>query len=137
MKYEKRYKYPHMQPNDVFIWERFIDANREAYEDVDYDVKVGQGAEIPSGTEENIASGFKTLTQWKIDVVGKIEGRTDIIELKPNATPAALGQVKGYEQLYLDHIDKNAITQAVLITDTLRPDMEKLAKNFGVKLIVI
>jgi len=137
MKYEKRYKYPHMQPNDVAIWERFIDANREAYEDVDYDVKVGSGAEIPSGTEENIAQGFKTLTQWKIDVVGKDKGRTDIIELKPNATPAALGQVKGYEQLYLEHIDPNATTQAVLITDTLRPDMEKLAKNFGVRLIVI
>lgn len=137
MKYEKRYKYPHMQPNDVAIWERYIVANPTAYEEVDYDVKVGAGAEIESGTEENLARGFKTLTQWKIDVVGKIAGRTDIIELKPNASPAALGQVKGYEQLYLEHIDPMANTQAVLITDTLRPDMEKLAKSFGVRLIVI
>jgi len=126
-----------MQPNDVAIWERYIDAFPTAYEEVDYDVKVGEGAEIPSGTEENFANGFKTLTQWKIDVVGKVEGRVDIIELKPNASPAALGQVKGYEELYLQHIDPIAKTQAVLITDTLRPDMKALAEKFEVKLIII
>src|SRR3990167_1594976 len=93
--YGTRYKYPHLKPADVLIWEEFMLQNPKAYETVIYDQAVGQGSPIPEGTEKNIAQDFKILTQYKIDVIGFFQNRVDIIELKPAAALAALGQVLG------------------------------------------
>lgn len=135
--YGKRYKYPHMKPYDVAIWERFMFKFPKAYIYVIYDLPLGTGAEIPADTDENIASDFKTLTQWKVDVVGYRKEFTDVIEIKPNAGLSAIGQVKGYAILYDKSDGKNDKIRPVLITDQLRPDMEKVAAREGVTIIVV
>lgn len=136
-KYEKRYWYPHLKPLDTAIWERFLEKYPEAYTHVMYDLAVGEGAPIAPGEEENLAHMQKTLTQRKIDVVGFAPGKLDIIELKPAAGPSALGQVNSYVALYKRDRDPTSDPQAVIITDRLLPDMQMLANEAGVKLIVV
>lgn len=135
--YEIRYKYPHLKPQDVTIWERFITAKPGFYESVDYDVALGEGAKIPTDAPENIARDFKILTQYKIDVVGYQGNSIDIMEIKPNAGGPALGQVKGYEALYKAYINPNAKTRTVVLTDQARPDIFLLAHELNVTIIII
>lgn len=137
MEYRKYNSYPHMRPEDQAIWDRFITKNPEAYNEVFYDVPVGEGAQIPKGTQENIAIDFKILTQWKIDVVGHKGNNTDIIELKPNAGIGALGQIQSYARLYKKIAKPIEQITPVLITDKLRPDMELLAREQGIILIIV
>lgn len=136
-KYEIRYWYPHMRKEDIAIWERFITAYPTAYDTVIYDLAVGSGSPVSPGEEEVLAGGFKTLTQRKIDVVAQAPGTLDIIELKPDAGPSALGQVKGYVTLYKRDVNPSANPRPVLITDRLKPDMKELAEAQGVTLIIV
>lgn len=132
--YGSRYWYDHMKPADVAIWEEFMQQNPEAYDTVIYDQEIGEGAEIPEGTQPNIAKSFKILTQYKIDVIGFKNEKVDIIELKPRAGLAALGQVLGYVALFKKEFPPILKISAVIITDKLRPDMLALAASMRVKI---
>jgi hypothetical protein len=126
-----------MREKETLIWERFLVAYPEAYNEVVYNLKLGEGADIPEGTAENIAKDFKELTQHKIDVVGFKGNNIDIIELKPYAGVGAIGQVIGYRDLYITYINRNANPNLVVITDVLRNDTKTIAEKQNIKLIII
>lgn len=135
-KFEKRAKYPHMMPGDVEIWERFIENNPDAYEDVAYDVSVGAGPDFDTSLGDSPDATALNLYLKKIDVVGKKGTRIDIIELKPNAGASALGQVLGYVVLYKRDVSALPEPRPVLITDRARIDLPHLAESMGVTLIL-
>jgi len=136
-KYEKKPWYPNVRETETLIWERFLAKFPDAYDEVAYNVKVGEGVEIPAETETNLARGFKELTQHKIDVVGFKGNSIDIIELKSYAGTRAIGQVIGYRDLYAHSVDPVASPNLVIITDTLRPDTKIIAEKQGIKIIVV
>lgn len=135
--YGKLMVYPHLKPADVAIWERFMTLRPDAYDECIYDQPVGDGALIPKGTQENIARDFKILTQWKIDVIGYKGDHADVIELKPRAGISTLGQVQQYAIMFDELDEVNVPITPVIITDELRPDMERLSAASGVRLIVV
>lgn len=128
--------YPHMMPYDVAIWERFIENNPKAYERVIYDFPVGSGPEFDTSLGDNSDATAQALYKKRIDVVGFKNGQVDIIELKPRAGASALGQVLGYVELYKRDISMTPAPRPVLITDTIRSDMEEMAQALGVTLLV-
>ena len=136
-KYEKRYKYPHMKPADVAIWERFIEKFPDAYETCQYDFNVGDAPPFNPMGDDGEDLNQDALYRLKIDVVGKKNGKIDIIELKPKAGPSTIGQVKGYRLLYMRDEVVNITPNMIIITDQLMPNMEFMAKEEGVKIIVV
>jgi len=137
MPYGKRSNYPHMKPADIAVWERFIEQNPNAYDEVAYDVVVGEGAAIPTGTEEIIAKDFKQLTQRKIDVVGFHTGAIDVIEVKPTVGFSAMGQAAGGKHLYIETYNPDIEPQAVVIAGAPGSDMETPAAAMGIKIIIV
>lgn len=136
-KFEKKPWYANIRDAERAIWERFIDKYPDAYDEVAYNVKVGEGSEIPEGTEENLAKGFKELTQHKIDVVGFKGDRIDIIELKDYAGTRAIGQVIGYRRLFNRGYNPSTPPSLVIITDVLRADTKIIAEEENIKIIVV
>ena len=135
--YEKRHFYPNVREAETVIWDRFLVAFPEAYDEVIYNLKLGAGADIPEDTLPNIAAGFKQLTQHKIDVIGFKGNNIDIIELKPYAGTRAIGQVIGYRDLYISHIDPGSNPGLVIVTDIERPDTKLICEKQGIKLIIV
>lgn len=135
--YEKRYKYPHMMPADVAIWEKYIDKFPMAFERVAYDVAVGEGASFDPTVNDVTGGDINKLYQRKIDVVGQSGRRLHIIELKPAASTAAIGQVRAYVTLFKRDYESDAILVPTVITDLLLPEMQYLATTEGVDLIVV
>jgi hypothetical protein len=126
-----------MKPADILLWELFLDKYPNVYDECIYDFPLGTGATIPGETQENIAQDYKVLTQWKADVVAFRGGFVDVIEVKPNAGISTIGQVKAYAQLY-DELDESTMPVApVILTNVIRPDMERLCKLSGVRLVVV
>ena len=136
-KYEKGYWYPHMKPNDVAIWERFIDKYPDAYNSCQYDYHVGDAPPFNTLMNDDEDLNQDALYRLKIDVVGHIGGRVDIIEVKPKAGPSTIGQVKGYKTLFIRDEHAKGEVNAVIITDQLMTNMDYMAKTEGVKLIVV
>lgn len=136
-KYEKRYWYPHMKPRDVAIWERFLTAFPDAYDECEYDVLVGSPPPFDPTVNDITGGEISDLYKKKIDVVAYKKGETDIIEIKPNAGAAALGQVLGYVALYKRDIKPSASPRAIVLTDMPQPDMDMLSKSMGVTVITV
>lgn len=135
--YGPRYWYPHMGPEDRAIWIRFIEKFPDAYDECAYDVKVGKIPDFVLQSEDPAIRGQAPLYQRKIDVVAFLDGKVDIIELKPSATSSAIGQVSSYSYLFMRDISDGVKPGALVLTDRLLPEMEELAEVQGVRIIAV
>ena len=135
--YVKRGEYTHMSPVDKVIWERFIDTYPNKYDSVQYDFRVGDPPPfnplMPDGEDLN----QDALYRLRIDVVGRDGNNRNIIEIKPNAGPSTIGQVKSYKALYTRDEEPKGITSMLIITDKIQPNMEWLCKLENVKIIAV
>jgi len=134
--YTKRRKYPRLRPEDVAIWERFINKNPAFYESVEYDFKVGKGRDYPPHYGHNIQKGAIFHSKKRIDVIGYRGYEIHIIEIKPKASGNALGQVVEYITLYADEYHGNETLVPVIITDIAHPDTERVASRMGIRILV-
>lgn len=135
--YNRRYWYPHMKPNDIAIWERFLVAFPDAYNTVQYDVGIGDIPPFMEQTSSPQGQAMRELYRLKIDVIGYNDGVIDIIEVKHDASPSSIGQLEGYRALYVRDYNPPQNLGAVLLTNTRRPNMDFLCAQAGIKLIVV
>ena len=135
--FKKLEKYPHMKPADILIWERFIEAHPDAYDSVQYDLGVGLLPPFEVIVVPDTGGSDAELYLRKIDVVGFKDGVVDVIELKPNAGPGAVGQVEHNAFLYKNFVDKGSNPNPVIITDDFRGDVLIFAASKGVKIIQV
>lgn len=122
-------KYPHMFPNDIIIWERFLLKHANEFTGFDYDIKVGSVPKFPDGLDTGIYKAGEILWKKRIDAVGHKADELIIIEVKPNAGPSAIGQVLGYVQLYRDEIKPAQKVSGMIVTDRPDLDLYKIAEN--------
>ena len=121
---EKLAKYPHMSPEDVRIWERYLEHHAQEWEWFAYGVKVGKGAPVPPGTPEWLARMWKSLTKKRIDVVGSRNGRIWVIEVKPRCGLSAFGQAMAYRELYAQEYGVRPL--AMVVCEYSDPDAKAL-----------
>jgi hypothetical protein len=136
-KYEKRADYPHMNIRDKEIWERFIDKYPDAYTQCQYDFHVGEAPPFNTLMDNEEDWNQDKLYRLRIDVIAGSPLGIDIIEVKPNAGPAAIGQLKSYKTLYVRDEEPASDVGMILVTDKRQPNMEYLCQVEGVKLIVV
>lgn len=134
---EKLHKYPHLMPEDIAIWERFLEVNSGIYEFVKYDVHVGVGLRDTSGLTAELKFAAVSLLEKRIDVVGYKGDRVDIIEVKPDAGISAIGQVLVYSILYKKDFSPKGRIRKVIVTDHLWPDNEYLFKRLGIDWYIV
>lgn len=134
--YKKLTKYPHMKPEDVAVWERFIATNPAFFDTCDYDVPCGKGADTNPEHPENMQRDHTILTQKKIDVVGYADDRTYVCEVGPVADMRKLGQILTYLQLYkTDHPESSNIIPMVLCGEIER-ELEQMFEAHGIQVEV-
>lgn len=126
-----------MKPLDVAIWERYIAQNPDAYKTVQYDVPVGSTPDFDTTVNPETGGDNAFNYRRKIDVVGHTDEHIDIIEIKPRAGSGALGQVRSYKSLYERDYGPKKNVRAVVITDERTPDIDMLAAELNVKIIIV
>mgnify|MGYP001578618229 CR=1 FL=1 len=136
-KMEKLPKYPHLKPEDVAVWERFLSANPDFFDSVDYDFRVGEGAPAPENLAENMAADLKVLTQKQIDVVGYKNDVVWIVELKPKADMRALGQVISYEILYKKQEGEQITTKKAVIAGGIENDLAGVYESNAIDVFIV
>ena len=133
----KLFKYPHMFPLDIAIWERFIDYYGSFYDGFDYDVKIGTGSVPGPETPENYARMETILSKYRIDAVGHNKGTLEIIEVKPEASTVAIGQIITYVELYIRDLKPTLPIVGHIISNHIVGDMEYLTKKYGIIYTII
>lgn len=120
-----------MFPNDIEIWERFLDKYGQEYTGFDYDIKVGSGTPISEDLPENYARMQDILSKYRIDCIGHRDSSLEIIEVKPEASTVALGQVVTYIELYKRDFKPTLPVIGVIVTDRELPDIRHLTEQLG------
>lgn len=134
---EKLRKYPHMFPHDIEIWERFLDKHGSTYTGFDYDIKVGSGTPHAPDLPPNYARMQDILSKYRIDCVGYRDSRIYIIEVKPEASTVAIGQVIAYANLYNFEFKPPQDVIAMIVTDREIPDMKLLTEQLKIEYIIV
>ena len=115
-----------MKPNDVAVWERFVDKRPDFFESVDYDYHIGEGADFLPTNEDTPDGRENRLYQRKVDVVGYRKNEVWIIEVKPEAGMTALGQVLTYAHLAEADPKLNTNQTLAVVCEKVTPEMENL-----------
>ena len=96
--------YKHMGRADTFLWERFNRLTPQWFTRPTYDMRVGEGADLPPDLDEPYRLMATRLSQKRIDVFAYHDADPYIIEIKPYPGASAVGQLVTYRTLYaLDH----------------------------------
>ncbi|MFA6161770.1 MAG: hypothetical protein WC766_06440 [Patescibacteria group bacterium] len=135
--YQNQNAFPHMGPEDTAVWKRFITAYPDAYDSVDYDVKVGTIPAFVSRDNSGVGGDIKNLYLRKIDVVGFAGESIDVIEVKPIAGFSAVGQILGYMMHWKEEHGGVAPARAVIVCASASLDVHLLAEQNGVEIITV
>lgn len=130
-------KFPHLLPEEVKIWRRFLNLHKQNYLSFAYDVRVGEGHPTGDETQEKYIDMWGALTPKRIDAVGFYEDGITIFEIRPNADISMLGKLLGYKTLYLESfVDVPKITLAV-VTDRLSPDDAFVLSKYSIQIFIV
>jgi hypothetical protein len=125
--YERSFgPFVHMSQEEKAIWVRFLQQGGTKYSPFIYDVRVGQGTQMPEGSSTYAVKSAYALTTKRIDVVYFENGNAVIVEVKRRAGLSAVGQLIGYRDLFRLTPDFNGQIAMLLVTDTLQPDMRPI-----------
>lgn len=115
-------KYPHMLPNEIPIWERWLALYGKDFKNFRYDVHVGEGVDPGKDVPEKYRQLAKMLTQKRIDAVAERNGEIWIFEVKPDAGLSALGQLLAYRQLYRRDFKETRPIKLAVVTTKVNKD---------------
>ena len=116
-------KYPHMLPAEVRRWDAFLERYGMPEGAVSYDVHLGEGAPIDPDWPEWMAAMVKVLSTHRVDVVIERPDEVVIIEVKGIAGMGAVGQLMGYEALWVKERGVDRPVRLLLVCEQVEADM--------------
>ena len=134
---EFRGNYPHMFPGDVAVWERFLDSYGSIYTGFQYDIMCGVECEQFPRWEENYRRDAAVLSRLRIDAVGYRSDGIDIIEVKPRAGAAAIGQILTYRDLFIQDYKPSQSVRGVIVTGIVDENVKAIADKQGIAFIAV
>ena len=126
-----------MFPGDVEIWERFLDKYGSLYSGFQYDMMCGEECEQFPRWEGSYRKDARVLSRLRIDAVGFRGSDIDIIEVKPRAGMAAVGQILTYKDHYQKDYSPPAGLRGVIVTGQKDPNIPPIAEKHGIAYIVV
>ena len=127
----------HLLDADARLFQDFLDLNPGRYTQIDYDIHVGTGRDPGEPFEQGLRSMAIHLSQRRIDALGFMPGRIDIIEITLKAGIRALGQLLAYPQLYQFSFSPVMPLHPVLVAREFATDAEPLFRAHGIETHII
>jgi hypothetical protein len=126
-----------MFPNDIAVWERFLDKYGSLYNGFFYDVMCGEEVWQHPRWEEQYKFDAQVLSKLRIDAVGDNDARIDIIEVKPRGNMASIGQLLTYKEQYIKEYQPTKPVRMVLVCGELDSNIVPLTEKQGIAYIVV
>lgn len=119
----KNRKYPHLLPESIIIWERWLAIHKQEYSYFDYDVRVGGGRDPGPDYQPNIRQDGIDLSKRRIDAIGYKPNYITIIEITPLADLKCLGQILAYPILYQQTYNESLPIRSLIVTERIGTDL--------------
>ena len=130
-------KYTHMRPREIQIWDAFIEQYGLPAGTVDYDVHLGEGAPVDPGWPVWMKAMVHSLSTHRCDVVVERADEVVIIETKSVAGMAAVGQLVGYEALWLRQFGTDRPVRLVCVCEQVEADMQAVFTFYEIEVVAL
>ena len=137
LKRTRRVPFPHMGPADARVWRAALQAGLMPADRYEYDVRLGGKAAGLVPAEHEHAEMWAELLRKRVDVVAWRGDVPWIVEVKPIASFAALGQCLGYRSLWMAERRPGAAPRAACVCAICDADLEPVFGEFGVSVFVL
>jgi len=128
---------PHMARRDLALWYRFLDRHGSEYQAIFYDVALGDGTDPGPDQLPEYRFGFIRLTRLRADAIAVRPAGWTLFEVRPAAGAGALGAIVTYRALWeADPPDKRPL-EAILITDTIKPELRPIYAGQDVRILLV
>lgn len=130
--YKSMTKYPGLRPNDEALWDQLLIEQPGLFDEVWYNVKLGDPVAIEDQRRTMKAVGMYDVSCWVVDIIARKGDVLYVIEAKPDAKAGALGQALAYSKLLpLEYNVEYRIVPTVLTSDP-SPITDSAATLLGV-----
>ncbi len=130
-------QFPHLLPDDIVVWQRFLEHFGHLYSTFDYDVRVGQGRPAPDQPMEGIRKMALDLSQRRIDAVGHQPSGPTVIEITTGIGFKAIGQIQVYPRLYRERFGISGTINTLIVGAFLQDDILGPLKQLGLPWVTI
>lgn len=130
-------KYPHMTPAEVRRWDRFIAKHGLPEGKISYNEHLGEGAPIALDWPMWMAVMVKALSTHRVDVVVERPNEVLLIEVKGIAGMGAVGQLLGYEALWLRERGIDRPVRLLLVCERVEADMQHVFDHYEIEVVVL
>lgn len=130
-------RYTHMMPEDIMVWEAYIQGGARDLKEVWYDIHVGKAVELPPEMPAYMRAVANAVTRKRIDAVARVEGGFWIIEIKPYGNMHGLGQAIMYRELFRRYYDEPGLLEGVLLCGQVDVDVVEIAAQEGITIIAL
>lgn len=93
-------RFTHLSPDDTKVWRQFLLQHPNKFAAFEYDVTLGNGTFLWPEDAGQPPYEWLAIARKRVDVVAQDSDGIAIIEVKPIARMAALGQILSYVWLY-------------------------------------
>lgn len=128
-------KYPHMLPAEVRRWDAFIERYGMPAGEVSYDVHLGDGAPFDKSWPKWMRNMVWSLSTHRLDVVVERPDEVLIIEVKGIAGMSAVGQLLGYEALWLRYKGMARSVRLLLVCERVESDMLSVFAHYEIEVV--
>ena len=126
-----------MNSEETQVWERWIDAEGDLWESVQYDVLIGEPSPIPEGADQQTIDMIEALSRSRIDAVLHRPDQICVVEVTPRIGLRAYGQIRAYQRLYIREHGEEPPVIACVIGASIRPDAQSLLEEDGILISIV
>lgn len=124
-----------MLPHETKIWDRFLDEYGLPEGEIDYDVHLGEGAEVDPSWPSWMVYMVKRLSTHRADVVVRRADEVLIIETKSIAGMGAVGQLVGYEALWLKDHGVDRPVRLLCVCERMEADIREVFNYYEIEVV--
>lgn len=130
-------RFAHLLEVDVAVWERFLTLHKDAYNLLEYDIRVGLGRDPGPQYPKNIRNMALDLSYRRIDCVAHTDRAIVVIEITHSAGFKALGQIYAYPILYTLTFQPNFPVHQLLVCGSLQSDIKPVIETLGIPYVTV
>lgn len=125
---------PHMAGRDLGLWAVWRQRLPFPYQGFYFDAALGTPPEADPAARAEVNRAWEFLLARRIDAVGVLPERFDIIEIRRGADQAAIGALLMYRHLWTQDPPDDRPVNMILVTDRADVDTKTLAAANGIQL---
>jgi len=130
-------RFPGLRQPESIILATWLKDHASEYDKLEYNVGVGPGHDIGPEHTDAMREGMKFNSQHKIDCIAWSGAHATIIEVKERAGFSTVGQIQGYQHLWLNENVGQWPPSMIILTARPVNGVQGFAASKGVAVVVV